>query len=62
MIKVAILTLSDKGSKGQREDTSGPAIEKLITRMNAEIVHAEILPDEKSLIKKKLTSLCKKAM
>jgi molybdenum cofactor synthesis domain-containing protein len=61
MIKVAVLTLSDKGSKGEREDTSGPAIEKLISKIGAEIVHSEILPDEKSLIKKKLISLCKKA-
>ncbi|MBI4683033.1 MAG: MogA/MoaB family molybdenum cofactor biosynthesis protein [Nitrospirae bacterium] len=61
MIKVAVLTLSDKGSKGQREDTSGPAIEKIISKIDAEVVHSEILPDEKSLIKKKLISLCKKA-
>lgn len=61
MIKVAVLTLSDKGSKGQREDTSGPAIEKIIRDIDAEIVHSEILPDDKSLIKKKLIALCKKA-
>ena len=61
MIKVAILTLSDKGSKGEREDMSGPAIEKLIRKIDAEIVPSEILPDDKSLIKKKLLALCKKA-
>lgn len=61
MVKVAILTLSDKGSKGEREDTSGPAIEKLIKKIDAEIVHSEVLPDEQSLIKKRLISLCKKA-
>jgi len=60
MIKVAVLTLSDKGSKGERKDTSGPAIEKLISRIDAEIVHSEIMPDERALIKKKLISLCKK--
>ena len=54
MIKVAILTLSDKGSKGERKDTSGPAIEKLVKKIDAEIVASEILPDEKALIKKKL--------
>ena len=61
MIKVAILTLSDKGSKGERKDTSGPAIGKLVKKIDAEIVASEILPDEKALIKKKLISLCKKA-
>lgn len=60
MIKVAILTLSDKGSKGERKDTSGPAIGRLVKKIDAEVVVSEILPDEKSLIKKKLISLCKK--
>jgi molybdenum cofactor synthesis domain-containing protein len=61
MIKVAILTLSDKGSKGRRKDTSGPAIEKLIKKIDAEVVSCDILPDEKAQIKKKLISLCRKA-
>jgi molybdenum cofactor synthesis domain-containing protein len=61
MIKVAILTLSDKGSKGQREDTSGPAIEELVQKIDAEIISYEILPDEKEEIQSKLISLSKKA-
>jgi len=61
MIKVAILTLSDKGSKGQRKDTSGPAIEKLIKTIDAEIISYDILPDNKSKIKTRLIALCKKA-
>jgi molybdopterin adenylyltransferase len=61
MIKVAILTLSDKGSKGEREDKSGPAIKMLIRKIGAEVVHSEILPDDKVKIKRKLISLCKKA-
>ena len=61
MIKVAILTLSDKGSKGERKDTSGPAIEELIKKIGTEVISCDILPDEKSKIKRKLISLCKKA-
>ena len=61
MIKVAVLTLSDKGSKGQRKDTSGPAIEKLVKKINAEVVSYDILPDEKPKIKRKLILLCNKA-
>jgi molybdenum cofactor synthesis domain-containing protein len=61
MIKVAILTLSDKGAKGQRKDTSGPAIETLVKKIDAEVVSCDILPDEKPKIKRKLMSLCKKA-
>lgn len=61
MIKVAILTLSDKGSRGERKDTSGPAIEKLVRELNAEVVSYDVLPDDKAKIKRKLVSLCKKA-
>lgn len=61
MIKVAILTLSDKGSIGERKDTSGPAIEKLIKKIMANVVSYDILPDNKTKIKKKLISLCRKA-
>ncbi len=60
MIKVAILTLSDKGSKGEREDASGPAIERIMKKIDAKVVSYDILPDEKALIKKKLLSLCGK--
>jgi molybdenum cofactor synthesis domain-containing protein len=61
MIKVAILTLSDKGSRGERKDTSGPTIEKMLKKIDAEVVSCDILPDERAGIKKKLISLCKKS-
>lgn len=61
MIRVAVLTLSDKGAKGQREDTSGPAIEKIVKTIDAEIVSYDILPDNKAKIKTRLIALCKKA-
>jgi molybdenum cofactor synthesis domain-containing protein len=61
MIKVAVLTLSDKGSKGQREDLSGPAIKGLAKKIDAEIVSSDILPDDKAMIRKKLIALCRKA-
>lgn len=54
MISVAILTLSDKGSKGERQDLSGPAIGDMLKGIGAEIKHYEILPDEKEMIKEKL--------
>jgi molybdopterin adenylyltransferase len=61
MIKVAILTVSDKGSKGERQDMSGPAIEKLVKKIKAKIIDYDILPDNKVKIKRKLISLSKKA-
>ena len=54
MITVAVLTLSDKGSKGEREDLSGPAIGEMLKGIGAEVKHYEILPDEKETIREKL--------
>lgn len=56
-ITVAVLTLSDKGSKGEREDLSGPAIGELLKLIGAEVKLSEILPDEKKMIKEKLIEL-----
>jgi len=47
--KVAIITVSDKGSKGEREDLSGKVIEEMLPW--AEIVSYKIVPDEKEQIK-----------
>ncbi len=60
MFTVAVLTLSDKGAKGERKDESGPLIGKIINKIGGKIVSYDILPDEKALIKKKLLSLCNK--
>jgi molybdenum cofactor synthesis domain-containing protein len=51
MITVAVLTLSDKGSRGEREDLSGPAIGELLSGIGAEVKHYEILPDEREVIR-----------
>ena len=50
MFKVAIITMSDKGSKGEREDTSGPLIEEMIKDLPAQLIHYEIIPDEREQI------------
>ncbi|MCM8778536.1 MAG: MogA/MoaB family molybdenum cofactor biosynthesis protein [Candidatus Omnitrophica bacterium] len=52
--KVAVLTISDRCSQGQREDKSGKIIQELIKQLPAEIVKYEIIPDEPDLIKEKL--------
>jgi molybdopterin adenylyltransferase len=51
--KVGILTLSDKGSKGERTDTSGPGLRELLND-NYEVSHYEIIPDERMIIEAKL--------
>jgi molybdopterin adenylyltransferase len=60
MITVAILTLSDKGSRGEREDLSGPAIGELIGRAGMKAAYYEVIPDERELIKEKLIEYSKK--
>ena len=61
MITVAVLTLSDKGSRGEREDTSGPLIGEMLKEMDARVEYYEILPDEKEVIKEKLREYSMKA-
>jgi molybdopterin adenylyltransferase len=56
-IRAAIITLSDKGSAGEREDESGKIIREMISGIDAAAVHYEILPDEKSLIMETLKRL-----
>lgn len=48
--RVAIITVSDRGAKGQREDLSGKVIEEMVTNW-ADVVSYRIVPDEKDLIK-----------
>ena len=50
MFKVVILTISDHGSKGERDDTSGPLIREMVKDLPGKVVHYEIIPDEKDLI------------
>ena len=50
MFKVAILTISDRGSKGEREDSSGPLIREMIKDLPAQVIHYEVIPDEKDQI------------
>jgi len=54
MIKVGILTISDKGSRGEREDLSGKVIEEVIRKINGEVKYYQIIPDEKNIIQEEL--------
>lgn len=50
MYRVGIITASDKGSKGQREDLSGASIEKIVKSKGYKVERKIILPDEKELL------------
>jgi molybdenum cofactor synthesis domain-containing protein len=59
MFTVAVITLSDKGSKGQRQDTSGPIIAEMIKGVG-EVRYYDLLPDEQDVIKSKLLEYANK--
>lgn len=48
--RVAIITVSDKGSKGEREDLSGKLIEDAVKSQGMAVVLKEIIPDEYDVI------------
>ena len=56
-LRVAILTLSDKGSQGLREDLSGPYIQDYFKERGYYVTSYEILPDEQALIEQALINL-----
>ena len=52
--RAGILTISDKGARGEREDTSGAAIRKLIATIGCSVECYEVIPDEAALISARL--------
>lgn len=58
MYKAAILTISDKGHAGEREDCSGKEIETILLQKGYTITHYAILPDERVDIVNELQRLC----
>lgn len=61
MFRTGIITLSDKGAAGLREDKSGPVIHEILTNTeNYKIVRKTLLPDEKNQIENELLYMCDK--
>ncbi len=56
--QAAVITLSDKGFAGEREDLSGPAIAKRLTDAGYEVIERILLPDEPEQLKSELIRLC----
>ncbi|MHC4182890.1 MAG: MogA/MoaB family molybdenum cofactor biosynthesis protein [Planctomycetota bacterium] len=61
MIKAAIITISDKGSRGEREDKSGEVIKEKLRHIKAQVVAYDIVPDERDIIAQKLKSFADEA-
>ena len=50
----AVITVSDKGFRGERKDTSGPAVRELLEAAGFDVVYTEIVPDEAEMIRSEL--------
>ena len=56
--QAAVITLSDKGARGEREDRSGPVIAQRLKDNGYEVVELLLLPDEATPLKNQLIRLC----
>jgi len=54
VFNLGILTISDKGWRGEREDKSGEVIRKNLSSIGGQAVKYEVVPDEKTIISGKL--------
>ncbi len=50
----AVITVSDKGSRGERVDTSGPAVRAMLEQAGYEVAYTCIIPDERAQIEREL--------
>ena len=57
MYKVGIITASDKGSKGEREDISGPTIKDIVEAYGYEVLELILVPDEQVILEKTMIRL-----
>ncbi len=57
-LRCAVLVLSDKGSKGLREDLSGPALVDFLGQSGHQDILLDLLPDDQDLITQRLIKWC----
>lgn len=58
MFTVGIITSSDKGYAGEREDKSGQVIEEIVSEKGYKVVRKVVLPDEKEMLEKEMINMC----
>src|SRR4030067_518138 len=61
-MKIGILRVSGKGSGGEREDRTGPAIREIMEAAGGEVVRTRIVPDEQGQIRANLVERCDEGM
>ncbi len=57
-MRFCVLTISDRSARGEREDSSGPALIEMITGKGWELVEHALLPDEVEQIEAQLMNWC----
>ena len=58
MFTVGIITSSDKGYAGEREDKSGQVIEEIVSEKGYKVVRKVVLTDEKEILEKEMINMC----
>ena len=56
-MRAAIITSSDSGYAGEREDLSGPVIRELLEENGYEVVHSILLPDDRKMLAKEMARI-----
>ncbi len=56
-MKVAIITASDSGYAGQREDKSGPLIKQILEENGYQVVHEILLPDDRTRLSQEMARI-----
>lgn len=57
MKRAAIITASDSGCRGEREDLSGPAIREILEREGYQVTAMELLPDDRAMLAGKMREI-----
>lgn len=60
MKRAAVITSSDTGYRGEREDLSGPAIREILESEGYEVVSMMILPDDRKMLAEKMAEIADK--
>lgn len=58
MKRVAIITASDSGYNGNREDLSAPVIEEIVGKQGYHVVKKILLPDDKAMLSQAMQEIC----
>lgn len=61
MFRAAVLTVSDRASRGERADRSGPAAAEVLRGIGFEVAQRRVVADEREAIREALEELCARA-